>query len=102
MSKNCNESDNARGLVNRSRLHGRDLMLAQRLAHDLQAARQGAQRNERSVAPEASDRMVPTRDFSGLTSSACALAKAAAMLPIDSLERCTTTLRFEQIKADSA
>src|SRR6516162_5131248 len=46
--------------------------------------------------------MVPTRDFSGLTSSACALARAAGMLPIDSLERCTTTLRLEQIKADSA
>jgi hypothetical protein len=46
--------------------------------------------------------MVPTRDFSGLTSSACALARAAAIVPIVSLERCTAALHLEQIKADGA
>ena len=34
-----------------------------------------------------SPRMVATRDFSGLTSSACALARAAAKLAIDGLDR---------------
>jgi hypothetical protein len=36
--------------------------------------------------------MVATSDFSGLTSSACALAKAAANEAIDSLDRCMATL----------
>src|SRR5438045_4747267 len=46
--------------------------------------------------------MVPTRDFSGLTSCACALASAAAIVPIVSLERCTACLRFEEVKAHRA
>jgi len=40
------------------------------------------------------------RDFSGLINSAWALASAAAIVPIVSLERCTATLRFEEVKAD--
>jgi hypothetical protein len=36
-------------------------------------------------------------DFSGLVSSACALASAAAIVPIDSLELCTINLQAEHI-----
>src|SRR5712691_409047 len=47
--------------------------------------------------------MVPTSDFSGLTSSACALASAVAMAPIDSLDRCMgalhPALEGEEVKA---
>src|SRR2546430_15911879 len=43
--------------------------------------------------------MVATRDFSGLVSSACALASAAAMVPIDSLDRCMAALHAQDIKA---
>src|SRR5258707_6021691 len=43
--------------------------------------------------------MVATNDFSGLVSSACALASAAAMVPIDSLERCMAALHAQDIKA---
>jgi len=39
---------------------------------------------------------------SGLVASDCALASAAAMVPIDSLERCMTALELEQIEADGA
>src|SRR5215470_16127032 len=46
--------------------------------------------------------MVPTSDFSGLTSCACALARAAAIVPIVSLERCTAILRVEEGEADCA
>ena len=45
------------------------------------------------------ERIVATSDFSGLASSACALASAAAMVPIDSLELCTINLQAEHIKA---
>jgi hypothetical protein len=48
--------------------------------------------------------MVPTSDFSGFVSSACALASAVAMAPIDSLDRCMSALHpaldGEQVKAD--
>src|SRR6516225_5804997 len=44
--------------------------------------------------------MVATNDFSGLTSWAWALASAAAMVPILSLERCMAILRFEEIETD--
>ena len=38
-------------------------------------------------------------DFSGLVSSAWALASAAAMAPIDSLDRCMAGLHLEQIES---
>src|SRR5262249_38463182 len=37
--------------------------------------------------------------FSGLVRSACALASAAAMVPMDSLERCMAALHAQDIKA---
>src|SRR5580700_6161535 len=46
--------------------------------------------------------MVATRDFSGLTSSACALANAAARLAMDGLDLCTAALRAEEVEADGA
>ena len=46
--------------------------------------------------------MVATSDFSGLVSSDWALARALAMAPIDSLERCMFGLHFKQIEADGA
>src|SRR5262245_24168456 len=46
--------------------------------------------------------MVATIDFSGLTSSSCALASAAARAPIELLDCCIAILRFEEIEADRA
>src|SRR5437762_2200290 len=46
--------------------------------------------------------MVAVRDFSGLVSSPWALANAAAMAPMVSLERCIGHLRIHQVKADGA
>src|SRR2546425_8512463 len=46
--------------------------------------------------------MVATSDFSGLVNSACALAKAAAIAPMESLERCMGALHAEDIKAQGA
>src|SRR5262249_58048491 len=63
----------------------------------------GAQRNDRSAAPTWSERIVPTSDFSGLTSWACALASAAAIVPIVSLDRCMAAgLLCDKIEADCA
>src|SRR5919197_6250277 len=59
----------------------------------------GAYRKVRSSSRWKGDRIVATRDFSGLVSSACALASAAAMVPIDSLERCMAALHAQDIKA---
>src|SRR5262249_33063874 len=39
------------------------------------------------------------RDFPGLVSSACALARAAAMVPMVSLERCMAALHAQEFKA---
>jgi hypothetical protein len=46
--------------------------------------------------------MVATSDFSGLVSSACALARAAAIAPIVSLDRCIAIPMGEEIEADGA
>src|SRR5580692_10557149 len=46
--------------------------------------------------------MVATSDFSGLTSSACALAKAAARLAMDGLDLCTAALHAEEVEAHRA
>src|SRR5215471_10563028 len=61
-----------------------------------------AYRNDRSEPLPCSDRMVPISDFSGLTSCAWALASAAAIVPIVSLDRCTAALRFKEVEADCA
>src|SRR5947209_5950910 len=46
--------------------------------------------------------MVAVKDFSGLESSAWALASAPAMVPIDSLERCMGCLLAQNIEADGS
>src|SRR5580704_15013637 len=43
--------------------------------------------------------VVATRDFSGLVSSACALANAAARQAMDSLDRCMAALLVEEVEA---
>src|SRR6266536_911328 len=60
----------------------------------------GAYRNVRPRSPGLSAPMVATRDFSGLESSDCALARAAASAAIDSLDRCMGGLRLEEIEAN--
>src|SRR3954449_13463479 len=59
----------------------------------------GAYRKVRSASRGKGERIVATSDFSGLVISTCALARAAAMLAIDSLELCTAGLRAQDIKA---
>src|SRR5665213_4181853 len=44
--------------------------------------------------------MVPTSDFSGLTSSTWALARAAARLAIELLDRCIAALHKEEVQTD--
>ena len=61
-----------------------------------------AYRNVRSPSRGNGDRMVATRVFSGLISSDCAFANAAARTPMVSLELCMTRLRGENIKANRA
>src|ERR1700688_564944 len=46
--------------------------------------------------------MVAVSDFSGLASSACALASAPAMVPIDSLDRCIGCLHAQDVEAHGA
>src|ERR1700759_5656201 len=46
--------------------------------------------------------MVATSDFSGLVSSTCALASAAAIAPIVSLERCMAGLHVQHVEAHRA
>src|SRR6516225_7005738 len=62
----------------------------------------GAYRKLRSPSPGRPVRMVAVSDFSGLTSSACALAKAEASAATDSLDRGMGRLRLQHIKAHRA
>src|SRR5215213_4785518 len=45
---------------------------------------------------------VPTSDFAGLVSSSWAFARAAAIVPMFSLERCMAALHRHNLEADSA
>src|SRR5499425_1219451 len=62
----------------------------------------GAYRKLRSPSPGRPVRMVAVSDFSGLTSSACALAKAEASAATVSLDRGTNGLRLQHIKTHRA
>src|SRR5215471_13083125 len=59
----------------------------------------GAYRKLRSPSPDRPVRMVAVSDFSGLISSACALAKAEASAATVSLDRGMGRLRLQHIKA---
>src|SRR5262252_7682899 len=59
----------------------------------------GAYRKLRSPSPSRPVRMIAVNDFSGLTSSACALAKAEASAATDSLDRCMGRLHRQDVKA---
>src|SRR5499427_10261421 len=59
----------------------------------------GAYRKLRSPSPDRPVRMVAVSDFSGLISSACALAKAEASAATDSLDRGMGGLPLQHIKA---
>ena len=61
-------------------------------------------RNERSARPPLyrPAGIVATIDFSGLTNSTCALASAAAKLPIELLDCCMVILSFEEFECDGA
>src|SRR5262245_35317084 len=62
-----------------------------------------AKRKEPPASRGKGDRMVPTTDFSGLVSSTWALARAAAIVAIVSLERCmAAALRAQNIEAHGA
>ena len=61
-------------------------MLAQGLADNVEAAGERRVTKDLLGRPFTDPGMVATIDFSGLTSSACALASAAARLPIELLD----------------
>src|SRR5262245_19671637 len=59
----------------------------------------GAERKLRARCPGRPVRMVAVSDFSGVTSSAWALAYAEASAATVSLDRCMDSLRLQQVKA---
>ena len=103
MRKNGREAKKAGLFIDARCLDRRDLMPAKALAHDVQPARQRGIAEGAVRLPGKGDRMVATSDFSGLVSSTWALARAAAMVAIVSLERCmAAALRAQDIKAHGA
>src|SRR6516164_5648489 len=62
----------------------------------------GAYRNVRSGSRGNGDRIVATSDFSGLIIWACALARSAAIVAIDSLHLCMAALHAQDIEAHRA
>jgi hypothetical protein len=102
MGQQCRQSDLTRVLIDGGGLDRSDLVLAKTLADDIQPARQGCVAECPVPLAGNGERIEAIRDFSGLVSSAWALARAAAMAPIDSLERCIGYLHVHQIKTDGA
>ena len=84
MRERGGQIDHAGGLVDGGRLNGRDLMLPERLAHDVEATGEGRIAEAALALPGAAgpDR-VAVSDFSGLTRSAWALASAEARAATD-------------------
>ena len=94
MGERGGQIDHASWLVDRGGLQGGDLMLPQCLAHDVEATRERRVAEAALAPPARPVRMVAVSDFSGLMSSACALAKAEASAATDSLDRGMGGLRL--------
>src|ERR1700727_1994535 len=58
----------------------------------------GAYRNVRPGSSYRLEGTVPVSDFSGLVSTICALASAAARAAIDSLDRCIARLHLDRLE----
>src|ERR1035437_7039772 len=100
MGQQCSQPDLAALLIDGRGLHRGDLVLAKALAHDIKAAGQGGIAEGPIGLAGDGEWMVAIRDFSGLLSSPWALASAAAMAPMVSLERCMVRLHLHHLKAD--
>ena len=96
------EPNDPNALIDRGGLHGGDSCWLKVLRTMSSPLDKGAYRKDRSDLLVWFDRIVPTKDFSGLTNCACALARAAAIVPIVSLDRCMAALRIEEVEADRA
>ena len=100
--KRGGQIDHPGGLVDGGGLHGGNLMLPERLAHDVEATGEGRITEARSgPSPGAAGRIEAVSDFSGLTSSAWALASAEAIGP-RSLDRGMVALRHQDVEAHRA
>ena len=96
------EPDKPGSLVNQGRLQGRDFMLAQCFTDNVEPIRQRGIAEDLLGRTSASGRMVASIDFSGLMSSTCARARAAAKLPMEPLDCCMAILSIPEVKGDGA
>ena len=97
--RNIDKSD---CMVDRGCLHSGDLMSAQGLAYNVEPAGERCVTKDLLGRTFTVRRIVATIDFSGLTSSTCALASAAAKLPIELLDCCMVIFSFEEFECDGA
>ena len=100
MREHGRQIDDPGRLINRGRLHSRNLMLPQSLAHDLEATGKRRVTELPCTAPRRGS-IVPISDFSGLVSSICALASAVASAAIEGLDRCITELQVRVHKNEA-
>src|SRR3954449_12670125 len=99
MGEHCHQPHEPGAFIDSRCLDGGDLMPAEAFAHEVEPARQ--RRIAKAPTPfGVMPGSVPTSDFAGLVRSSCALARAAAMVPIDSLERCMTALHDHEVETD--
>ena len=100
MRQHRRQANEAGFAIYTGRLHNRDLLLSKGLADDIEPT--GERRISECLVPPRGngDRIVATRDFSGLMSSDWALASALAIAPIESLERCTVGRSVAQFEAN--
>src|SRR5262245_9592310 len=99
MGERRGQIDHAGALIDRGRLQGGDLVLPQCLAHDVEPAREWCIAEAALALPWPAGAVVAVSDFSGLMSSAWALAKAEASAATVSLDRGMGRLHFQHIKA---
>ena len=102
MRQDRREIDDAGGLVDRGGLHGRDLMLAEGLAYDLETTRQRGIAERALVLPRA---IWPDRcdqRFLRIDQFRLCIRSAAARQAIDSLDRCTAALLDVEVETHGA
>ena len=100
MGEHRGQANEAGILIDRGCLHGRDLVLAQRFANDVEPGRKRCIAKRAIAFPRERGPYGGDQRLFRICELGLGFGQRAAMAPIELLERCIADLRFDEVEAD--